>query len=51
VRYATQALAGRARDPVDRAEAARTLEMAKRVIAAQGATLRVTGGMGRGARK
>jgi hypothetical protein len=44
VRFATQALAGRARDPVDRAEAERTAEMAERFIAAQGATLRVTGG-------
>ena len=51
VRYATQALAGRARDPVDRAEAVRTLEMAKRFLAAQGTTLRVTGGMGRSARE
>ncbi len=41
VRFASQALAGRARDPWDRAEAERTARMAERFIAAQGATLRV----------
>ena len=44
VRFATQALAGRARDPFDRAEAERTSKMAERFMAAQGSTLRVTGG-------
>ncbi len=42
VRFAMQAMAGRARDPFDQAEAERTSRMAERYIAAQGATLRVT---------
>jgi len=41
VRFASMALAGRARDPVDKAEAERTSRMAERYIAAQGATLRL----------
>jgi len=44
VRFAMQAMAGRARDPFDRAEAERTKAMAERFIAAQGATLRLTAG-------
>ncbi len=44
VRFATQALAGRARDPFDRAEAERSSRMAERVIAAQGATRRLRRG-------
>lgn len=43
VRFAAQALAGRARDPVDKVEAERTSRMAERYVAAQGATLRVAG--------
>lgn len=42
VRFATMALAGRARDPFDKSEAERTAKMAERFIAAQGATLRAT---------
>ncbi len=42
VRFAMQAMAGRARDPFDQAEAERTRAMAERFIAAQGATLRLT---------
>ncbi len=41
VRFASMALAGRARDPFDKAEAERTSWMAERYIAAQGATLRL----------
>lgn len=41
VRFATQALANRARDPFDRDEAQRTAKMAERFIAAQAATRRV----------
>jgi hypothetical protein len=41
VRFASMALAGRARDPFDQAEAERTSRMAERYIAAQGATLRL----------
>ena len=41
VRFASMALAGRARDPFDKAEAERTSRMAERYIAAQGATLRL----------
>jgi hypothetical protein len=41
VRSATRALAGRARDAVDRTEAERTTTMAERFIAAQGATRRL----------
>ncbi len=41
VRFASMALAGRARDPFDKAEAERTCRMAERYIAAQGATLRL----------
>lgn len=41
VRFAVMALADRARDPVDKAEAERTSAMAERYIAAQGATLRL----------
>lgn len=41
VRSAMQAMAARARDPFDRAEAERTSRMAERYIAAQGATLRI----------
>ena len=41
VRFASIALAGRARDPFDKAEAERTSRMAERYIAAQGATLRL----------
>ena len=41
VRFAAMALAGRARDPFDRAEAERTSRMAERYVAAQGATLRL----------
>ena len=44
VRFAAQALGGRARDPFDRAEAERTSRMAERYVAAQGDTLRATGG-------
>ncbi len=44
VRFAMQALAGRTRDPWDRSEAERSLRMAERYVAAQGATRRVTGG-------
>jgi uncharacterized protein HemX len=42
VRFAMQAMAGRARDPWDRAEAERTAKMAERYLAAQGATARAT---------
>ena len=42
VRSAMKAMTARARDPFDRAEAERTLRMAERYVAAQGATLRVT---------
>ncbi len=42
VRFAMQAMAARARDPLDRAEAERTSKMAERYVTAQGATLRVT---------
>jgi hypothetical protein len=38
-----RAMAGRARDPWDRAEAERTVQMAERFLAAQAATLRRTG--------
>ncbi len=41
VRSAMQAMAGRARDPFDKAEAERSRAMAERFIAAQGATLRL----------
>ncbi len=41
VRFASKALADRARDPFDKAEAERTSRMAERYIAAQGATLRL----------
>ena len=41
VRFASMALADRARDPVDKTEAERTSRMAERYIAAQGATLRL----------
>ncbi|MDP9365700.1 MAG: redoxin domain-containing protein [Chloroflexota bacterium] len=44
VRFAMQAMAGRARDPWDRAEAERTMRMAEGFLAAQGATTRATGG-------
>ncbi len=44
VRFASRALADRARDPFDRAEAERTSKMAERFVAAQGATLRATAG-------
>ncbi len=44
VRFAMQAMAERARDPQDRAEAERTSKMAERFVAAQGATLRATAG-------
>jgi hypothetical protein len=44
VRSATQVLAGRARDLRDRSEAERTSKMAERFLAAQDATIRVTGG-------
>jgi peroxiredoxin len=47
VRFAMQAMASRARDPWDRAEAERTGRMAERYIAAQGATRRIA--MDRGA--
>ena len=40
VRFAMQAMAGRARDPWDRTEAERTARMAERYIAAKGATMR-----------
>lgn len=43
VRFASTALAGRARDEFHRGEAERTKAMAESYIAAQGATLRVTG--------
>ncbi len=42
VRFAMQAIAVRARDAWDRAEAERTAKMAERYVAAQGATRRVT---------
>ncbi len=42
VRFAMQAMASRARDAWDRAEAERTAKMAERYVAAQGATRRVT---------
>jgi len=42
VRFATSGLAGRARDPFDRAEAERTSAMAERYLTAQAATRRVT---------
>ncbi len=41
VRFASKALADRARDPIDKAEAERTSRMAERYVAAQGATLRL----------
>jgi len=41
VRFASMALAERARDPFDKAEAERTSKMAERYVAAQGATLRL----------
>jgi len=41
VRFASMALADRARDPFDKAEAERTSRMAERYVAAQGATLRL----------
>lgn len=41
VRFAAMALADRARDPFDKAEAERTSRMAERYVAAQGATLRL----------
>jgi len=41
VRFASKALADRARDPFDQAEAERTSRMAERYVAAQGATLRL----------
>ena len=41
VRFASKALADRARDPFDKAEAERTSKMAERYVAAQGATLRL----------
>jgi len=41
VRFATNGLAGRARDPFDRAEAERTSAMAERFMAAQAATRRL----------
>ncbi len=41
VRFASKALADRARDPFDKEEAERTSRMAERYIAAQGATLRL----------
>ena len=44
VRSSTRALAARARDPWDKAEAERTSAMAERFMVAQGATLRVGGG-------
>ena len=44
VRFATQALAVRARDPFDRDEAERTSKMAERYIAAQAATRRMLEG-------
>ncbi len=44
VRFAMQAMAARARDPLDKAEAERTATMAERYVAAQGATLRATAG-------
>ena len=44
VRFAMQAMAGRARDPWDQAEAERTMRMAEGFLAAQGATTRATGG-------
>ncbi len=43
VRFAMQAMAGRARAPWDKIEAERTSKMAERFIAAQAATLRLTG--------
>jgi hypothetical protein len=42
VRFAARALAERARDPIDKAEAERTSKMAERYVAAQGATARAT---------
>jgi len=44
VRFSMTAMAGRARDPFDKAEAERTAKMAERFMAAQGATLRATNG-------
>ena len=44
VRFAMGAMAGRVRDPFDRAEAERTASMAERFIAAQAATVRATAG-------
>ena len=41
VHFASKALAERARDPFDKAEAERTSRMAERYVAAQGATLRL----------
>jgi hypothetical protein len=43
VRSAMRAMAGRARDEWDRAEARRTVQMADRYLVAQAATLRLTG--------
>lgn len=43
VRSSTQSLGARARDPFDRDEAERTMKMAERFIAAQGATRRLFG--------
>ena len=42
VRFAMEAMADRARDPFDKAEAERSSAMAERFVAAQGATLRLT---------
>ncbi len=44
VRFASKALADRARDPIDTAEGERTSRMAERYIAAQGATMRLVKG-------
>lgn len=46
VRFAMQAMAGRARDPWDKQEAERSARMAERFVAAQGATRRATSGAG-----
>ncbi len=46
VRFAMTAMAGRARDPFDRAEAERTATMADRYMAAVAATRRVSNGEG-----
>ena len=48
VRFAMRAMAARARDPFDRAEAERTARMAERYLAAQGATVRATAGRAAG---